>query len=63
MSIMASSIVAITTWLVLATELVLLVGAFNLDAVNYVRHDGAPDQPDSMYGFSVALHKEKQISW
>lgn len=37
------------------------LGAFNVDTVNYVRHDGPA--PDSMYGFSVALHREKQQSW
>lgn len=53
---------AVVVTVVLVME-VLLVGAFNLDVANFVRHDGAPDQPDAMYGFSVALHKEKQNSW
>lgn len=37
------------------------ISAFNVDVVNYVRHDGPA--ADSMYGFSVALHREKQTSW
>lgn len=36
------------------------INAFNIDAVNYVRHEG---QPDSMFGFSVALHQESKKSW
>lgn len=36
------------------------INAFNLDTVNYIRHEG---EPDSMFGFSVALHKEQQRSW
>lgn len=43
--------------------LVLLVpstNTFNLDTKNYVRHEG---QPDSMFGFSVALHSEAKRSW
>lgn len=49
-----------------AVNLLLLVqfnikcNAFNVDTVNYIRHEG---QPDSMFGFSVALHKEHQRSW
>lgn len=30
---------------------------FNLDTVNFVKYDEAPD---SMFGFSIALHKEQQ---
>lgn len=33
---------------------------FNLDTNNYIRHEG---EPESMFGFSVALHKEQQRSW
>ena len=36
------------------------INSFNLDVVNYIRHEG-PD--DSMFGFSVALHQEQQRSW
>lgn len=36
------------------------IHTFNLDTVNYIRHEG---EPDSMFGFSVALHKEQQRSW
>lgn len=34
--------------------------AFNLDTVNYIRHEG---DAESMFGFSVALHQEQQRSW
>lgn len=51
-------------WCFLIAILILnevsLIAAFNLDVVNYIQHDG---QDDSMFGFSVALHKEKEISW
>lgn len=57
------SIATLLAGALLVFESLFLVDAFNLDVVNYVRHDGAPDQPNSMYGFSVALHKEKQNSW
>lgn len=43
--------------------LVLLVpsiSTFNLDTTNYIRHEG---EPDSMFGFSVALHSEAKKSW
>ncbi|XP_037039254.1 integrin alpha-PS2 isoform X2 [Bradysia coprophila] len=49
-----------------AVSLLLLVqfstkcSAFNVDTVNYIRHEG---QPNSMFGFSVALHREHQRSW
>lgn len=33
---------------------------FNLDTVSYVQHE---DESDSMFGFSIALHKEQQQSW
>lgn len=33
---------------------------FNLDVNNYIRHEG---QPESMFGFSVALHQEEKRSW
>lgn len=33
---------------------------FNLDTTTYIRHDG---EPESMFGFSVALHREQQRSW
>lgn len=36
------------------------IAAFNLDVENFIKHDGAED---SMFGFSVALHKEQQTSW
>lgn len=36
------------------------INTFNLDTANYIRHEG---EPESMFGFSVALHKEQQRSW
>lgn len=36
------------------------ITAFNVDTVNYIRHEG---EVDSMFGFSVALHQEQQRSW
>lgn len=36
------------------------IAAFNLDVENFIKHDGVED---SMFGFSVALHKEQQTSW
>lgn len=36
------------------------ISSFNLDVVNYIRHEG---QNGSMFGFSVALHQEAQRSW
>lgn len=33
---------------------------FNLDTANYIKHEG---EADSMFGFSVALHKEGGRSW
>lgn len=33
---------------------------FNLDTSNYIKHEG---ESGSMFGFSVALHKEKGQSW
>lgn len=36
------------------------VQGFNVDTVNYVLHEGAPN---SMFGFSVVLHQEQQRSW
>lgn len=38
----------------------LVVDGFNLDVVNYVKQEGPSD---SMFGFSVAMHKEAQRSW
>ena len=35
------------------------VVAFNLDTVNYINFDG---NPESMFGFSLALHQESKIS-
>lgn len=35
------------------------VAAFNLDTVNYINFDG---NPESMFGFSLALHQESKIS-
>lgn len=35
------------------------VVSFNLDTVNYINFDGTPD---SMFGFSLALHQESKIS-
>ncbi|XP_055713630.1 integrin alpha-PS2 isoform X2 [Phlebotomus papatasi] len=37
-----------------------IVGAFNVDTVNYVKYEG---HHDSMFGFSVALHQESQRKW
>lgn len=34
---------------------------FNVDTVNYVRHQSR--QPHSMFGFSVATHRERGQSW
>ncbi|XP_031349411.1 uncharacterized protein LOC116175429 [Photinus pyralis] len=39
---------------------VLLVTSFNIDTFNYVQHKG---QNRSMFGFSVATHKEQGRSW
>lgn len=36
------------------------INAFNVDTVNHITHEGGPD---SMFGFSVALHQEGQLSW
>ncbi|XP_055587817.1 integrin alpha-PS2-like [Uranotaenia lowii] len=36
------------------------VEGFNVDTVNYVLHEGTQN---SMFGFSVVLHKEQQRSW
>ena len=33
---------------------------FNLDTVDFIRHEG---EAESMFGFSVALHKENKRSW
>ncbi|RZF48596.1 hypothetical protein LSTR_LSTR008556, partial [Laodelphax striatellus] len=33
---------------------------FNVDTLNYIRHRG---EPGSMFGFSVAVHKERGYSW
>lgn len=49
--------------LLISLLLLLIVNqssAFNLDVVNYIRHEG---QNGSMFGFSVALHQEAQRSW
>lgn len=35
------------------------VATFNLDTVNYMNYDG---NPDSMFGFSLALHQESKMS-
>lgn len=49
----------------LRIDLLLLIAilhhvvAFNLDTVNYINFDG---RPDSMFGFSLALHQESKIS-
>lgn len=44
----------------LAINSLWLVRAYNLDVFNYVRHEG---QPKTMYGFSVAMHKEQNTNW
>lgn len=36
------------------------VSAFNVDVFNYIRHEV---EPNSMFGFSVALHKEDSRGW
>lgn len=46
--------------LLLVSQHASWVCAFNVDAINYVQHEG---QADSMFGFSVALHQENQKSW
>lgn len=49
--------------LIFLTSLLLIfnqIECFNVDVVNYVKYEG---QPDSMFGFSVALHQEQQRSW
>lgn len=35
------------------------VASFNLDTTNYINFNG---NPDSMFGFSLALHQESKIS-
>lgn len=34
--------------------------AFNLDTINFILKEG---DPSSMFGFSVALHREQNNSW
>ncbi|KFB34881.1 AGAP000032-PA-like protein [Anopheles sinensis] len=36
------------------------VSAFNLDTINFILQEG---EPNSMFGFSVALHREQNKSW
>lgn len=52
------------TTLIISILIVSLIvpstNTFNLDTVNYIRHEG---EAESMFGFSVALHKEQQRSW
>lgn len=36
------------------------IECFNVDVVNYIRHES---NNGSMFGFSVALHQEQQRSW
>lgn len=55
---------ALRTALIVSILIVSLIvpstNTFNLDTINYIRHEG---EPESMFGFSVALHKEQQRSW
>lgn len=37
-----------------------LVDSFNIETINYARHNGSYK---SMFGFSVATHKEQGQSW
>lgn len=51
------SVLALVTIFTLTLE---LVDSFNIDTHNYVKHRG---NPNSMFGFSVALHRENSNSW
>ena len=51
---------ALIVSLLIVSLIVPSTNTFNLDTVNYIRHEG---EPESMFGFSVALHKEQQRSW
>lgn len=50
----------LTVSVVIVSNLILLVTSFNVDTFNYVQHKG-PEQ--SMFGFSVATHKEHGKNW
>lgn len=52
--------VFLLTTAILAITKVGHIAAFNVDVENFIKHDGLDD---SMFGFSVALHKEQQTSW
>lgn len=48
------------TRMLLLLLIVSRVECFNVDVVNYIRHEL---YNGSMFGFSVALHQEQQRSW
>lgn len=51
--------IASVFFLLVAAAFVHHVVGFNLDTVNYINFDG---NPESMFGFSLALHQESKIS-
>lgn len=51
---------ALIVSILIVSLIVPSTNTFNLDTINYIRHEG---EPESMFGFSVALHKEQQRSW
>uniref|UniRef100_A0A182UBB6 Uncharacterized protein n=1 Tax=Anopheles melas TaxID=34690 RepID=A0A182UBB6_9DIPT len=56
---------AATLMQLIATALLLVwlgqtATAFNLDTINFILKEG---DPSSMFGFSVALHREQNNSW
>lgn len=63
-NILRTDCVTLHTALIVSILIVSLIvpsaNTFNLDTINYIRHEG---EPESMFGFSVALHKEAQRSW
>lgn len=46
-------------------RVIVLVRAFNLDPVNYAvfEQPRAGQYNNSMFGFTVAVHKERNIGW
>lgn len=44
----------------LSWQVITQINAFNIETVNYIRHEG---ESNSMFGFSVALHAESVRKW